>query len=210
MPGGVLDAGGGGPPPAPNPNAQQQNGVLTAPKMPSPTSNVGNMLMGGAPPPGSAPGPQQGQGQGAPGRGPQQGMQGPPTPTHGQTVAALRHFDAIQNELKTLLKDPAVGKSDVKKKIIDGMSKLVANRIVTPGAAVGQLADVPDKPFDQRKWLQTHLIQTVIAKVTVLNHHGAAFGGVPEDQIDKTASPDNHLSDMASLQSHYQMNRTVH
>jgi hypothetical protein len=127
----------------------------------------------------------------------------PPTPTHGQTVAALRHFDAIQAELVALLKDPAVGKSNMKSKIIDGVTKLVANRIILPGAAVGQLASVPAEPFQQRKWLQTHLLQTMVGKIKVLDDHGKAFGGMPEDRIDKTASSDNHIADMQGVMGHY-------
>ena len=170
---GVLDSGG--PPPPPQQQQQpQQGGALSAPGMPSPPM--------------------------VPQQGPQQG---PPAPTHGQTVAILRHMDAIQAELEALIKDPAVGKSNVKSKIIDGVTKLVANRIMTPGAAVGQLATVPDSPFQQRKWLQQHLLQTVIAKVGALSHHAAAFGGTPENMIDKTSSPDDHLADMQSVMGHY-------
>jgi hypothetical protein len=176
---GVLDSGG--PPPAPLPNAGQsigpQNGALSAPSMPSPPI--------------------------APGQG-QQGQVAPiPTPTHGQTVAVLRHMDAIQRELEALLKDPAVGKSNIKSKIIDGMAKLVASRIITAGNAVGQLGDVPEAPFQQRKWLQKHLLDAVVAKVAVLGHHAKAFGGQPESQIDKTSSPDDHLADMAAVHGQY-------
>jgi len=176
---GVLDAMGG-PPPAPRPDAAMQAaGALSAPQM------------------GPAPS------QGAPQAGGGQGQAPPPTPTHGQTVAILRHMDAIQAELTALLKDPAVGKTSVKSKIIDGMTKLVANRIISPGDAVSQLGDVPDEPFKQRAWLQTHLVNAVIARVAALSHHGKAFGGTPEDQIDKTSSPDSHMADMASVQGQY-------
>jgi hypothetical protein len=112
-------------------------------------------------------------------------------------------MDAIQHELEALLKDPAVGKTNVKSKIIDGMTKLVANRIVSPGNAVAQLGDVPDEPFQQRKWLQTHLMNAVIAKAGALSHHGKAFGGVPEGQIDKTSSADDHMADMNAVSGMY-------
>lgn len=172
---GVLDSGTQTPP-APRPDATPQpatSGVLSAPNV------------SGAPP--MVPG------------------QGPPVaaPTHGQTVASLRHFDAIERELMVLLKDPAVGKSNVKSKIIDGVTKLVADRMMTPGAAVGQLATVPEEPFKQKQWLQTHLIQSIIAKVKVLSDHAKAFGGTPEHLVDKTSSPDDHLADMQGVMGHY-------
>ena len=176
---GVLDAAGATPP-APRPDqvsAPSTGGVLSAPSM------------SGAPMvPGQAPA----------GQAPQV-----PAPTHGQTVAALRHFDAIEAELTVLLKDSAIGKSNVKSKIIDGVTKLVADRILTPSNAVSQLATVPDEPFQQRKWLQQHLIQAVVAKVKVLSDHAKAFGGTPEHMIDKTSDPDNHIADMQGVMGHY-------
>lgn len=174
---GLPDLGGVNPP-APLPNAGPQpavNGALSAP---------------GGSVPQMAPGQQQAQ---AP----------PPAPTHGQAVAALRHFDAIQAELAALLKNPAIGKSNVKSKIIDGVTKLVANRILTPGAAVAQLASVPEEPFQQKKWLMTHLAQAIAAKIQVLGDHGRAFGGIPEHLVDKTSSPDDHLADMQGVMGHY-------
>jgi hypothetical protein len=149
----------------------------------------------------SAPAPAAPQGQQQRPQGQQPGQT--PAPTHGQTVAALRHFAAIQGKLKAILKDPALGKSSMKSKIIDGMTELVQERIIPPGAAVQQLASVPDKPFDQRKWLQQHYLQAVMAQAKVLDDHAKAFGGQPEQQIDKTSSPDDHMTDMAALHGQY-------
>jgi len=173
---GVLDAGGDQPS-VPQPDAAMQSaGALAAQQM-APSSR--------APAAGSSAPP------------------APPTPTHGQTVAALRHFDAIQTELAILLKDPAIGKSNLRSKIIDGVTKLVSDRIMTPGSAVAQLASVPDEPFQQRKWLEMHLLQSMVAKMKILSDHGKAFGGTPESQIDKTSSPDDHLADMQGVMGHY-------
>lgn len=174
MPQGVLD--GGVPPPAPNPNQ--------TPGAPPP----GGVLSGAPMQAPAAPAAPQGQ---------------TPAPTHGQTVAVLRHMDAIETELKSLLKDPAVGKSNIKPKIIDGMATLVARRIVTAGNAVAQLATVPERPFEQKKWLQTHMMQALVAKIAVLTHHGQAFGGMPEQMVDKTSDPDDHIADMQGVMGHY-------
>lgn len=171
--------GEGGPPPAPQLNqngSPNTGGVLSAPQAPSIVPNQG---------PASA----------------AAGVPATPTPSHGQTIAVLRHMDAIQAELEILLKDPAAGKSNLKSKIIDGVTKLVAGRIMTAGAAVSQLASVPAEPFQQRKWLLQHLVQTFMAKIAVQSHHGAAFGGMPD--VDQTSSPDDHLADMQSVMGHY-------
>lgn len=164
----------GGPPPAPRPQDMQ----------PSPAPNA---LAGGA------------QGQGAQG----QGGQRLPAPSHGQTVAALRHFDAIAKEMRALLSDPSVGRSNMKGKIIDAVTKLVTNRIISAPQAVEQLGTVPEPPFQQKQWLNNHYQQSVQAAGQVLEHHWNAFRGVPEGAIDQRASPDDHMETMNSLGGHY-------
>jgi len=140
-----------------------------------------------------APGGSQAAPQGAP--------MPPPAPSHQQTVAALRHFDAIEKELSGLLADPDLGKSDLKSKIIDGTTKLVANGILTASAAVTELGTVPERPFEQKKWLENHFVQTLQAANAVLGHHAAAFAG---QQVDTTpANPDDHQQHMAGLMSNY-------
>lgn len=142
--------------------------------------------------------------QGALSAGVQQAPQAPPqqmpAPSHQQTVAALRHFTAIGKQLEIALKDPELGKSDVRSSLIDGMTTLVADRIIPPGQAVTQLATFPDRPYEQRLWIQKHLEQTIQAKNAVLSHHAMASAG---QGPEPTPSADNHMSDMASLHSQY-------
>lgn len=172
-----------GPPPAPDIQQQQPS---------SPTG--GNMLAGS--PAGAPPGPNTSpaQSQGAPAPA--------PAPTHEQTVAAMRHFQAIQDEIEPLLKDPDVGKSDMKSKVIDGATKLVASRIFSPADAVAQLADFPEAPFEQRSWLIRHYFMATVAMHQVLDHHGsaAAAGMVPVGGKPKRG---DHMADMQGLRGHY-------
>ena len=165
-------------PPAPNPQPQQQQN-------PTPQGNA--LAMNGAGPMGQSPE-----------MGPQQTA---PAPNHQQTVAALRHFNAIETELTDLLNDPSVGRSDLKSKIIDGTTKLVANRILTPAQAVTQLGDVPERPFDQKTWLEQHLQQVSQAATLVLAHHQVGYAGQDVD----TTPPDeeDHLGTVAGLQAQY-------
>lgn len=167
----------GGPPPAPD--------IAAAPAQP------GNALaMSGNP--GGPPG------QGAAAAGPVP----TPTPTHEQTVAALRHFQAIQDELEPLLKDPDLGKSDLKSKVIDGATRLVATRIFSPAEAVGQLAEFPEKPFDQRNWIIRNYFMAHVAMMQVLDHHGAAAAA---KMVPEGGKPDQgrHMEDMKGLVEHY-------
>lgn len=160
-----------GPPPAPDINSQNALGAPT-----------------GAPAPGGAPG-QPGQ-QAAP----------PVPPSHQQTVAALRHFNAVEQELSSLLTDPDCGKADLKSKIIDGATGLVSKGILTPSDAVSQLGTVPDRPFEQKQWLQTHFAQTVQAADNVLAMHGAAFGG-SDFGPQPPSNPDDHSAVVQGLMS---------
>jgi hypothetical protein len=125
----------------------------------------------------------------------------PPAPSHAETVATLRHLRAVTTELQSLLKDPALGRSDMKSAIIDGMTKLVAQRMLQPGDAVATLSSVPEKPFDQKKWGQQQLQQAVQAQGAVLAHHAAAFAG---QGPMPTPSADTHMRDLSSmLNTHY-------
>jgi len=150
---------------------------MTSPAAPNP--NAGNALQQGAQ---------------------QQPQQAPPPPNHAQTVAALRHFDAIKGELQILLQNPALGKSNLKSGIIDGVSKLVGERILSAPEAVIQLSKVPDDPLEQRKFLQQQMMQTIQAERGILAHHAAGFAG---QGSMPTPSADDHMDTMKSLHANY-------
>ncbi len=165
------------------------------PDMPAPPPDGGNALaMGGGPP--------QPQGGAQPGQSGQSPIPQPPAPTHEQTVAALRHFQAVQAELEPLLQDPALGKADMKSKVIDGATKLVMARIFGPADAVAQLADFPEHPVEQRDWLIRHYFMASVGMHQVLDHHGAAAAA---GMVPKHGSPkrEDHLHDIKGLMGHY-------
>lgn len=144
----------------------------------------------------------QGGGQAAPGaQGQPQGPPQPPAPNHAQTVAALRHLTALKQGLTVLLKNPDLGKADMRSAIIDGVTKLVADRVVPPSAAVQKLSQVPDSPFQQKKWIEQDYAQTTQAENFILAHHAAAFAGQGDQP---PGNPDNHMQDIQGLMaSHY-------
>ena len=100
-----------------------------------------------------------------------------------------------------LLKDPAAGRSDLKSKIIDGVTKLVSERIISAPQAVQQLAQVPSDPLQQRKWMQTMLAQTVQAEQGILAHHAVGFAG--QGPMPTPANSDGHMDHMAALNANY-------
>jgi hypothetical protein len=143
--------------------------------------------------------PQQSQNNAAPGMGGQTAQN--PAPTHDQTVAALRHVHAVTVQLQKLLRDPDLGKSNFRSKIIDAMTALVSENMIPPAAAVQQLGQVPDSPFQQKQWLQAKFMQNLQMGAAVLAHHATAYAGQPEQPTPKR---DNHLQDMqAMMGAHY-------
>jgi hypothetical protein len=170
-----------------------------------------NALDSGMPPPAAAqegaPGNALQQQSGPPANGAAPPAAPPPPPTHEQTVAALRHFDAIKGELTMLLKDPAAGRSDLKSKIIDGVTKLVSERMLTAPQAVQQLDQVPSDPLQQRKWMQTMLAQTVQAENGLLDHYGQgnpSLGDVAGHFAGNAGGKrDDHMEHIKALHANY-------
>lgn len=150
--------------------------------------------------------PQAAPSQGAQGAGAPQPAGPPPPPSHDQTVAALRHFHAIREELEVLRKNPNLGRADIKSAIIDGATKLVATRIITPGQAVMQLGQVPENPLDQRKWIEQQLASAIQAADMIVDHHRTVGPGSQDFATEFAASqssPDKHLETMSGVMGHY-------
>ena len=142
---------------------------------------------------------------GAPGA-PIQGPQPVPAPSHEETVAALRHFQGIERELITLAKNPGLGKTNVKSAVIEGVTKLVAGQYLTPSQAVIELSTVPEKPFDQKVWVQKHIVTTEAMQNAVLTHHQAANPGTMDWSTEgprSVADPDNHAAALSGLMAQY-------
>lgn len=156
--------------------------------------------------------PQLNQG---PGAQPQQAAAGTPpqmpapapAPTHDQTVAALRHLHAVAGELKTILKDPNLGKADIKSSLIEAASKLVGSRILSAAQAVQQLAQLPERPFEQKQWIEQQYAQTVDAQAAVLQHHRSQAMGTGDYDLESllhTSDPEKHQETMRGMmQAHY-------
>lgn len=167
----------GGPPPAPNPTPQTTT--------PNPVSTALNPMAPG--PSGSASGPSQQQ------------QQPPPPPSHAQTVAALRHFTAIEGETEKLLRNPDCGKSDMRSTVIDSVTRLVSKGITTPSDAVRELGNFPDKPYDQKKWLENVYTQAAQAQTAMLAMHQHGALGQPPGPTP--ANMDDHHAIMSGLAS---------
>lgn len=127
-----------------------------------------------------------------------------PAPTHQQTVAALRHFQALIQAFKPLLDNPDLGKADMKSEVIDSITKLVADRVVPAAAAIQKLATFPEKPFQQKQWITQQYMQDMQARGQVLAHHAKAFAGQPPQP---TPDAENHMQDISSMMGTHYPNR---
>lgn len=187
------------------PSALQQAG-LTPPA--APDNTPASALAGVPPASGVQAGPQAGPQPGPPQGQPGAPAQPIPAPSRQQTIAGLRHFAALEKPLEAALRDPDLGKSDMKDKVIDGMTGLVADRIMSPGEAVSQLSTFPDRPFDQKTWLLNHMKTIMAAREALLSHHAAASAGAP---YEPPHDAEDHMQHMSSMMSgHYGQKPTVH
>jgi hypothetical protein len=168
-------------PPAPSPSALQGDINSAAPPM---TPGGPSAFGAGGPSPGSGGQPQQ-----------------MPAPTRAQTIAALRHFAALAKQLEAALRDPDLGKADLKNKIIDGVTELVQERMMPPTEAVQILATFPSRPFEQKQWIAQHYQNVIQAREAVLTHHAMAFAG---QGPQAPPSVDSHMDDIAGMmRAHY-------
>ncbi len=153
----------------------------------------GTALNGGMPPPPIDPSASVNAPPGQPGP--------PPAPSHNQTVAALRHFQIFLDLEKSWLSNPEMGRTDMKDAFIEGYTKLVADRQATPVQAIQALSQVPERPFEQKKWVIDNMQRNLQARDIVLQHHAQAFAGQPPQEAP---DPDNHMADIQGMMtSHY-------
>lgn len=160
------------------------------------------------------PNPLLAQGVETPGiAGPQGGAPGimrpPPAPSHQETVAALRHFHEIQRQLGPLLKNPKIGKSDMKGEVYTVGALLLGDGFMSLPEVMTALKSFPKEPIDQRKWIEQHYNNAVAAQQKVLDDHAAHVGPGSGDFATewgaKTAlDPDMAHGDlMSSIMGHY-------
>lgn len=170
-----------GQPAAPDQNSAQGNGSASDPG-PADVSSPGLQQLlqqqalgqmtgqGGAPAGGLAPGgaPQQGK------------PQTPKPPTVQEAGAMFYHLITFQKEFLKILRDPDIGKKDIKGPIMDMMASTVAEGLVTLPQVMQQLKTLPSDPLAQRQWVEKHYANAKQASITILDHFGQNF---PDTEI---------------------------
>lgn len=136
-------------------------------------------------------------------------MRPPPAPTHQEVVAALREFHEIQRQLGPLLKNPKIGKSDMKGDVYTVGAALLGSGFMTLPEVMTELKSFPKEPIDQRRWIEQHYNNAVMAQQKVLDDHAACTGSGCGDfatEWGNRAKLDPGMAHgdlMASIMGHY-------
>ena len=110
-----------------------------------------------------------------PGAAMEQGANGRPAPNFQMTVAALKHMRMFADEWEKLLKTDDIGKVDIKGQFIEGMARLMGERIVTLPQTLQMMKSFPDNPLQQRQWVEEHYARDRQAKAMIMQQHAQAF-----------------------------------
>ena len=132
----------------------------------------------------------------------QQPQQARPAPTHAQVVAGLHRFHEIEIASQRLLKDPDVGKKNIRPKVLEMGADLIGKRIMTLSELMQGIKDFPgsDDILGQKKWLQRLYQSNVQGQMALLQDHANA----PPEAADAAQwSPDSHDEHMGALISQY-------
>lgn len=128
-----------------------------------------------------------------------------PAPTKAQTTAAVQRFSAIQSAMRSVMEDPAFGKSNVRPAILDAGSKLLGSKLMSLPEVMNALKDVPEDPIEQKQFVQGIFNKAQQSEASVLDHHGAAIvaGKLPPNGGDEYDAG-QHDQHMSGLMGHYQ------
>lgn len=128
----------------------------------------------------------------------QQPPQARPTPTRAETVAGLHRCREIEQASGRLLKDPDVGKANIRPKVMTMGADLIANRVMTLSQFMQGIKNYPSAEdfLGQKKWVERLLQSNLQAQMTLLQDHSQS---PPEPPDAEQWSPDSHADHVASL-----------
>jgi hypothetical protein len=139
--------------------------------------------------------------QGQPQQQRQPGQQQPTQLTKQQVIAGLHHFTAFDKAFSPLLKNPDLGKSNIRPKIFDASASLIGQGIFSVPEVMNGIKDLPDDPLGQKKWLEQKLASTAMAEKKIVSDYIAQGPG--QEPQEPAWSPDNHSDHMAGMMANY-------
>lgn len=125
-----------------------------------------------------------------------------PAPTHAQTVAAVHHTGQIKQALIPVLDDPNLGVKNIRPKILDMASKLLASKTLTLPEIMKAVKALPNDPVAQKQFVEKIYNDNDKAQMLVLGHHAMGPQAQPGQEPEQW-SPDKHQDHMAGLMQQY-------
>lgn len=120
--------------------------------------------------------------------------------TKQQLIAGLHHLNAFKTEFAPLLNNPKTGKANIRPKIFDAAATLIGANIFTVPEVINGIKDLPDDPLDQKKWLETKLMNVQQAEQKLIQDYIAQGPGQEEGP---DWSMDSHKDHMTGLMGSY-------
>lgn len=120
--------------------------------------------------------------------------------TKQQLIAGLHHLQSFSREFAPLLKNPKLGKANIRPKIFDAAATLIGAGIFTVPEVINGIKDLPDDPVDQKKWLEVKLINAQQAEQKLIADYIAQGPGQDEGP---DWSMDNHKDHVTGLLGSY-------
>lgn len=125
-----------------------------------------------------------------------------PAPTHAQTVAAVHQFGQIKQSMVPILDDPNLGLKNIRPKLLDSFSKLLASKTLTLPEIMKAVKALPDDPMQQKKFVEKIYNDNDKAQMLVLGHHAMGPQQTDGQEPDQWSS-DKHQDYMAGLVQQY-------
>ena len=120
--------------------------------------------------------------------------------TKQQLIAGLHHLNAFQKQFSPLLKNPELGKGNVRPKIFDASAALIGQGIFSVPEVMKGIKDLPDDPLGQKKWLEQKLSGVMMAEQKLISDY---IGQGPGQDTGPEYTPDSHREHMTGLMGNY-------
>ena len=139
----------------------------------------------------------------------------PPSPDLEQTMTMMKHFGEMRKYLVKLLSDPDVGRKNMRPSLFQAAANLLGDGFATMPQIINTVQTFPTDPAEQKKWLQVHLKQIMMAQAQIIDDFRQSHPGSGDWKADAAQMPSvkksgrSHTDIVQSVQSHYQGARRV-
>lgn len=124
-----------------------------------------------------------------------------PAPTHAQTVAVMHRLGEIKSSLRPVMDDPHLGSKNIRPKLLDAASKLLAAKVVSLTDIMNEIKGLPEDPIEQKKFVEGLYNNATQGQAAILEQHRHA--DLPEGVGPDEWTPDTHDDHIASLMQQY-------